>query len=122
MANGNKNSDEDGDPADRINSANLTDIIDHCFDLSMDGAFKPDQQAAILTAGKRLRGYLLNLLSARFEAGTQAVEDANKQIEGCDRLLSEGIIGLDQMQRALGELAALGKVLDVALSVATKFV
>jgi len=99
----------------------LSDIIIQCFDYSMDGRFSPKQRTAFLMDGKRLRGLLLNLLSARFEDGTQVVLDANKQLTAINKKLADSAETLAHAAEVLGDVAALVANLDQLLSVATSF-
>ncbi|HMI50846.1 MAG TPA: hypothetical protein VK525_04990 [Candidatus Saccharimonadales bacterium] len=99
----------------------LSDIIIQCFDYSMDGRFSPTQRSAFLVDGKRLRGLLLNLLSARFAEGTQAVLDANKQLTRINEELANSAETLAHTAEVLGGVATLVANLDKLLSLATSF-
>jgi hypothetical protein len=63
----------------KINNAELAQLTERCFDLSMDGRVLPSDRKEFLALGKRLRGSLLNLLTAQFAAGTQAVSDSKPE-------------------------------------------
>ena len=48
----------------RLDTVTLTKVINKCFDHSMDGRFSAADRVQFLAEGKRLRGLLLNLLTA----------------------------------------------------------
>lgn len=100
----------------------LSDIIVQCFDYSMDGRFTQKQRSAFLMDGKRLRGQLLNLLSARFDDGTQAVVDANTQLSKINDKLKDSAETLAHATSALNDVAKLVSNLDKLLSLATSFI
>src|SRR5882757_3304077 len=105
----------------KVDTTTLTDIINRCFDYSMDGRFSVIQQTALLADGKRLRGLLLNLLSAQFDEGTQVVLDANTQITGINTALSNSATVLANAGNSLSEVASLVGNLDKLLNVASSF-
>jgi hypothetical protein len=105
----------------KVDTTTLTDIINQCFDYSMDGRFSLSQQTALLADGKRLRGLLLNLLSAQFEDGTQAVLDANTQLTAINTTLSNSATALANAGQTLSGVASLVGNLDQLLNVAASF-
>ena len=105
----------------KVDTTTLSDIINQCFDYSMDGRFSSDQQTALLADGKRLRGLLLNLLSARFDDGTQVVLDANRQLDDINTILSNSATALANAAQTLNGVASLVGNLDKLLNVATSF-
>lgn len=109
-------------PDDRIDTPTLTAIIDACFDLSMNGDVAPAQQDAFLAAGKRLRGYLVNLVSARFQARTAELVAANAAIADVDRTLRAELQKVRDAADAVKKVAELVAKLDEALVAASKFV
>jgi hypothetical protein len=100
----------------------LSNIIVQCFDYSMDGRFTQKQRSAFLMDGKRLRGHLMNLLSARFDDGTQAVVDANTQLSKINDRLEDSVETLAHAASTLNDVANLVSNLDKLLSLATSFV
>ena len=72
----------------KIDNTTLVQAIEKCFDLSMDGRVPPADRTEFLTLGKRLRGSLLNLLSAEFAAGTAQVSAANQEIQTVNQSLT----------------------------------
>jgi hypothetical protein len=106
----------------KINNGELTQVIDHCFDLSMDGRVHPDDRNEFLALGKRLRGSLLNLLTARFEEGTQEVIEANTKIEGLNKSLSSTTQVLNNTAQGIRQLGQLVSILDGLLKIASNFV
>ena len=106
---------------DRVDSVALTAMIDRCFDYSMDGRLTQAERMQFLVSAKRLRGSLLNLLSARFDEGTQALAAANAELGRVNaRLQSEAAV-LDDAARTLADLTTLVGSLDRLLGVAAGF-
>lgn len=106
----------------KVDTTTLTDVINQCFDRSLDGRFDQNQQSAFLAEGKRLRGLLMNLLSAQFNDGTQAVLDANKQLDTVNTALANSATVLANTANTLNNIANLVGNLDKLLNVATSFV
>lgn len=106
----------------RLDNQKLTQVIEQCFDLSMSGAVPPEQRREYLMQGKRLRGVLLNVLSAQFDAGAPEFIAANQALqETCEALAKEQQSLEDAVKgvQRVGELAA---KLDEVLKVAVNFV
>jgi len=106
---------------DRLNVQQLTDCIVECFELSSSGAVPPDLRNEFLVLGKRLRGALVNLVSARFSEGTDAVRDANSRISDVNRRLKAEAKRLDDFVATLRAGAALMGTLDSLLKIAVAF-
>lgn len=105
----------------KVDTTTLAEIINQCFIYSTDGRFSSAQQTAFLADGKRLRGLLLNLLSAQFDDGTQAVLDANKQLTAINTELSNSATALANAAQTLKDVARLVDNLDKLLNIVTKF-
>jgi hypothetical protein len=105
-----------------VDTASLASIINQCFTNSSDGRFTDAEQASFLLDGKRLRGVLMNLLSAQFDDGTQAVLAANETLSAIDDSLSDSAALLANKADVLNQIATLVGTLDSLLSVATNFV
>jgi hypothetical protein len=105
----------------KTNNPGLTEIIDQCFDYSMDGRVSPADQTEFLAIGKRLRGSLLNLLSANFNDGTKAVLDANQSIDDLNKDLANSAQVLANAATTLNELDQLVGILDGLLKLASGF-
>jgi hypothetical protein len=106
----------------KVDTTTLVEIINQCFAYSSDGRLSPDQQMMMLADGKRLRGLLLNLLSAQFNDGTQAVLDANGQLKTLNTELANSVDALKKAAQTLNDVANLVGNLDKLLNVATKFI
>ena len=106
----------------KVDTQQLAGVISLCFDYSMDGRFSPALQGDFLALGKRLRGSLLNLLSAQFNEGTQAVIDANRDIQQQNQQLSNAAQTLNNATNVLNSLTQLVGVLDGLLKLAAGFV
>jgi hypothetical protein len=107
---------------DRLNVQQLTDCIVECFDLSSSGAVPSEFRGEFLALGKRLRGALVNLISAKFSEGTGAVHAANLQIAEVNRRLKAEAKKLNDFADAVRAGAALVGTLDSLLKVAVAFV
>ena|SRR5436190_13090726 len=105
----------------RVDSARLSEAINACFDLSMDNRLAADQRAGFLATGKRLRGSLLNLLTAQFNDGTQEVTDANGRLGQVATLLADRARVLSDAADALDQAGRLVKILDDLLKIAAQF-
>jgi hypothetical protein len=104
----------------KINNAELTQIIERCFDLSMDGRIHPADRKGFLALGKRLRGSLLNLLAAQFAEGTQAVIEANTEIGGLNNSLSSTTQVFNNTAQVIGQLGQLVSILDDLLNTTSR--
>jgi len=102
-------------------STTLADVINQCFKCATDRRFSEQQQTSFLADGKRLRGLLLNLLSAQFDDGTQAVVDANNQLETLNQRLSNSAHALANTAKRIQEVADLVGNLDKLLNIAVSF-
>ncbi len=105
----------------KVDTTTLSTIINQCFSYSTDGRVAPAQQTAFLADGKRLRGLLLNLLSAQFDDGTQAVLAANKELATVNANLSNSAAALSNVAQTLSDVATLVGNLDKLLSLAASF-
>src|SRR5579872_7150407 len=105
-----------------VDTATLSNVINQSFAFATDGRFTQDQQNAFLADGKRLRGLLLNLISAKFNDGTQAVLDANQQLTTVNTGLSNSATVLANTVNTLNDITSLVVSLDKLLNVAASFV
>ena len=105
----------------KVETVLLTKLIEACLNLSMDSAIPPAQRKEFLALAKRLRGTLMNLLTATFREGTPAVEAANKSVRSLDRTLSRKAAELTNLAETIAEIAALVGGLDDLLKLPVKF-
>ena len=105
----------------KTDNATLTRLVEQCFDCSMDGRFSPAQQTNFLALGKRLRGCLVNLLSATFNDGTPQVVAANRAIAANNKALNGAVQTLGKAGQILKNLDQLVGTLDGLLKLATGF-
>lgn len=105
-----------------VDTTTLADIINQCFAFSSDGRFSSDQQSSFLADGKRLRGLLMNLLSAQFNDGTPAVLNANAKLTDVNTQLDNDAAVLGQAAEVLTNISNLVGTLDKLLNVAESFV
>jgi hypothetical protein len=87
----------------------------------MDGRFSQNQRTEFLALGKRLRGSLLNLISAQFDDGTQAVLNANQQLNVVNTQLSDAVTALANFAQVVNNISDLVSDLDQLLKVAASF-
>jgi hypothetical protein len=106
---------------EKVDSVTLTAVIDRCLDASMDGRFTQAQRGKFLTIAKRLRGSLLNLLSARFTADTPGLQEANDDLQAVNQRLKKEADTLAKAAQTLADLTRLVGALDKLLGVAGKF-
>lgn len=106
----------------KVDTTTLADIVNQCFAFASDGRFTLDQQKAFLADGKRLRGLLLNLLSAQFDDGTPAVVAANTQLDNVNTDLSDAAAALANIAKTVGDVADLVGNLDALLNIAVSFI
>ena len=105
-----------------VDTTTLSSIINQCFAFSSDDRVSPADQNQFLALGKRLRGSLLNLISAQFNDGTQAVLNANQQLTTVNTQLSDSGTALANTAQTLNNVASLVSNLDALLGIAAKFV
>lgn len=106
----------------KVDTTTLASIINHCFDHCSDERFSLAEQKAYLAEGKRLRGLLLNLLSAEFDGGTQEVLETNKRLASVNAEVAKSATNMAERAKTLKEVADLVGNLDKLLNVAAKFV
>jgi hypothetical protein len=106
---------------EKVDSVALTEVIDRCLDYSMDGRFTQDLRAEFLVVAKRLRGSLLNLLSARFDEGTQQLEEANAELTVVNTHLKKEAETLASAAQTIADLNKLIGSLDKLIGVAAGF-
>lgn len=105
-----------------VDTSTLSSIINQCFNYSTDGRVPQAQQTLFLADGKRLRGLLLNLLSARFDEKTQEVLDANTRLTAVNNELSNSAAALSNIAQTTSDIATLVGNLDKLLNIAKSFV
>jgi hypothetical protein len=105
-----------------IDTVTLTSIINQCFSFATDARVSPTNQQAFLIEGKRLRGQLLNLLSAQFDAATPTFATATTALSDVNEMLSNDATALANTAATLNGIATLVSNLDKLLAVATSFV
>lgn len=99
----------------------LTRTIEACFGLSMDGRLSAEKRRKFLALGKRLRGSLMNLLTAEFNQGTAAVEEANRMLRSINRRLKQETDSLSNIADTIEQLSSLVSVLDGLIGLPAKF-
>jgi hypothetical protein len=105
-----------------VDTATLTMVINQCFSYATDARVSPADQQSFLIEGKRLRGQLLNLLSAQFNVGSPQLTAATNSLTAVNTTLSQSATALANTAATLNGIAALVGTLDKLLTVATSFV
>ena len=105
-----------------IDTPTLTMIINQCFANATDERFSPKDQNIFLIEGKRLRGQLLNLLSAQFDNTTAQFASATASLNEVNSALSTSATVLANTASTLNSIATLISNLDKLLAVASSFV
>ena len=106
---------------EKIDTQALALLVDRCFDLSMDGRLSRSQRSRFLILAKRLRGSLLNLISARFEEDAKGLAEANAELVAIGERLGEEGAKLQKVADTLVQLGKLVGSLDRLLGVAASF-
>jgi hypothetical protein len=104
-----------------VDTPTVTRLIVTCFNLSLDDRLGDRQQRDFLVAGKRLRGCLVNLVSAQFNDDTDMVLDVNRQIT---RIIQQTAHLKGDVTTAAGVLSEINVavgVLDELLNLAVSF-
>ncbi|MHC4570896.1 MAG: hypothetical protein ACYS0C_02310 [Planctomycetota bacterium] len=105
----------------RTDNQKLASIIELCFDYSSNDRVSEEDQKKFLALGKRLRGTLLNLITAEFEADTAQVIEANSQIESVNNKLRNEAQVLDDIANTIEQLGRLASILDDLIGIAAIF-
>jgi len=106
----------------KVDTTELVKVIDKCQDFALDGRLQPLQRAEFRSLAKRLRGSLVNLLSARFDEGTPAVLTANSELSRVNSQIASQTIALANIAQTVSDISKLVGTLDGLLSIAVSFV
>ena len=106
----------------KIDNQQLASIIEKCFDYAMTEGVEEDTKKIFGAIGKRLRGNLLNLISAEFEASTDQFQEASKELTKVNVILQNDATVLSNVADTLDQLNKLASILDELLKVAISFV
>jgi ABC-type transporter Mla subunit MlaD len=102
----------------KTDNQELVKCIEACLDLSMDERLTQTRQNEMLALGKRLRGSLVNLLTAEFPDSLKQVEQANKQLQQVNQDLADRSQAIEQIADTISKLSQVVKVLDGLLKFA----
>jgi hypothetical protein len=105
----------------KCDAVRLAQIVDRCFDYAMDARLSQARRTKFLVAGKRLRGALLNLISARFN-DTAALAAANARLDAVNTRLARQKDVIEHSAAVLKDLGTLTGALDKLLATAVLFV
>ena len=106
----------------RIDSAILIQLTERCFDLSMDAGVPEPDRKEFMAMGKRLRGSLLNLLTAKFDEGTMIVTLANTRMSEVNKKIKDITEVLAHTAQVIGQIGQVVSILDDLLKIAVNFV
>ena len=104
-----------------VDTPTVTKLIMTCFKLSMDGRLGDRQHRDFLVAGKRLRGCLVNLVSAQFNDDTDMVLDGNRQVTRVTQQAAHLKGDPTAAPGVLSEINVVVGVLDELLNLAVAF-
>jgi hypothetical protein len=104
----------------KCNVTTLARIVERCFDYAMDGRLSQARRTKFLVAGKRLRGSLLNLISARFN-DTTTLRETNARLDAINTRLTKTTIVLEKAGEVIADLGRLAAALDRLLGTAAQF-
>ena len=105
----------------KIDTEKLVVCIERCFNLSMDGRLSQARRSEMLALGKRLRGSLINHLTATFPDDLKQVDDANKQLQEVNKTLADANAAINKIADTVKEINKLVTVLDKVLKFAANF-
>lgn len=106
----------------QIDTQALTEVVNTCFMLSMDGRLQQSDRNDFLVLGKRLRGTLVNLLSALFDDQSQQFISATQELQAVNKDLKATAANLANIAATVNHVAQLIGTLDSLLGIATMFV
>jgi len=105
----------------RIDGKQLVQCINFCLDLSMDGRLTDQQQSEALALAKRLRGSLMNLLTAEFPKDSVAVKEATEKLKSANEMLKQTKEQIDKFANTVAAVNEVLSKLDGLLSIVGKF-
>jgi hypothetical protein len=104
-----------------VDAPAVTRLIITCFNLSQDGRLGDRHQRDFLVAGKRLRGCLVNLVSAQFNDEIDMVLDGNRQLTRVSQQAANLKGDVTAAACVLSEINVVIGVLDELLNLAAAF-
>ena len=102
----------------KTDNQELVKCIEACLDLSMDDRLTQAQQNEMLALGKRLRGSLVNLLTAEFPEDLEQVEEANQELQAISQVLADKNQAIENISATIGKINQVVKGLDGLLKFA----
>ncbi|WP_040006467.1 hypothetical protein [Fibrisoma limi] len=105
----------------KVDTEQLVRCINNCFDLAGDDRLSLNRRSEMLALGKRLRGSLLNLLTAEFSEDLTEVEEANQQLEEVNEQLSNVEAAINKIAETVELINDLVEQLDNLLKFAVNF-
>jgi phage-related tail protein len=105
----------------KTDNLKLAEIAILCFDLGTSESVPPELRPAFLVLGKRLRGTLMNLLSAQFDSQTPKFIEANKKIGEANKALKKTAEDLKEAADTIEQTGKLIGILDGLLGIAIRF-
>lgn len=111
----------DAENTESINTTELSEIITICFNLSMTIGLDEQLRTDFLVAGKRLRGTLVNLLSARFDGSTGEFREAAANLTVINKRLKNVLQDIEKAAQLVEDIAGLIGQLDGLLKLAVAF-
>jgi hypothetical protein len=102
----------------KTDNQELVKCIEACLDLSMDDRLTQARQNEMLSLGKRLRGSLVNLLTAEFPDNLKQVEEANQQLQKINLRLADKNLAIEHISETISKISGVVQALDGLLKFA----
>jgi uncharacterized phage infection (PIP) family protein YhgE len=99
----------------------LAGSISRLFDLAGDDRLTETQRSKVSALAKRLRGRLVDLLSAQFPDDLEEISDANAKIAALTQRLADANDAINKIADTVKQITALAGALDKLIVLATKF-
>ncbi len=99
----------------------LVKVIQMCFSQSQIEGITKKQSRELITLGKKLRGVLLNMLTAKFDGDTQLFKDATAELKAANKELKDALEDLQKTADAIKKVTSAFKLLDKLLGIAAGF-
>lgn len=96
----------------KTDNQELVKCIEACLDLSMDERLTQACQNEMLALAKRLRGSLMNLLTADFPEDLKQVQEANQELLAISQLLADKNKAIENIAHTTSKIKQVVKGLD----------
>lgn len=104
-----------------FDSSKLAELVTLCFDLSQKPGVKKEEAEKLILLGKRLRGVLMNILTARFQANDQGFAKATQSLNETTQVMKDALADIEEVSEAIKRTTETLKVVDKLLGIAIAF-